>query len=422
MKIQISRSSFSLTRSRGTVGLLDDGIFVNQHNNLFLLLWFLEALPEMTSNMHVTHNSKKRSIVDDSEVPKSVAKLTRPSAVSSADKSESCIISKTKDSRVVERQKDNGSKEKEINKYINDGNDLFGRGQYEEATKLFQKALSKHQLEAPEERILKLAEIYLRLGTVLPQTGTPADKALEMLKEAHGIRVEALGNRHPDVAETFHHMGVSLYHQYHYCEAMSNHEQALAIRLEVFGNRHPDVAMSYVAMSLILSEQGKHKEAMDKLNEGLEIQLEVLGSRHEQVGTTYSCMAGIFGRQGKYGKAAEMKQQALEIHVETIGNRNPRVAADYGLIGMALHLNGDNKRAMKAHEKALDIQLEFYGNSHATVASTYRNMGDVSHARRHYESSRQFYEKALSIYLEVYTEDHKEVEITRIKLMNVDPW
>jgi len=85
---------------------------------------------------------------------------------------------------------------------------------------------------------------------------------MKMLEKALEIRLDKLGNRHPDVAQSYHNIGSALYSQGKYEEAMKMHQKALDIRLEVFGNSHNEVASTYVHMGNVLTNQKQHNNAL----------------------------------------------------------------------------------------------------------------------------------------------------------------
>ncbi|MEL6763033.1 MAG: tetratricopeptide repeat protein, partial [Cyanobacteria bacterium J06607_6] len=71
-----------------------------------------------------------------------------------------------------------------------------------------------------------------------------------------------------------------LYQQGRYDEAEPLYQQSLEIRLEQLGDRHPDVATSLNNLALLYKAQGHYDEAESLYQQSLNIYREQLGDRH----------------------------------------------------------------------------------------------------------------------------------------------
>jgi tetratricopeptide (TPR) repeat protein len=91
----------------------------------------------------------------------------------------------------------------------------------------------------PESAALMLNQLGLLLQTMGDYPG-----ARPCYQQALAIRREALGERHPDTAQSLNNLGRLLHDLGELPAARPYYEQALAIRRAVLGKRHPDTAIS----------------------------------------------------------------------------------------------------------------------------------------------------------------------------------
>ncbi len=85
---------------------------------------------------------------------------------------------------------------------------------------------------------------------------------------------------HPNTLNSINNMGVLLYMQGKYDEAMPYYVEALEAHRRVLGDEHPDTLSSISNMGLLLKNQGKYEEAMPYYVEALETRRRVLGDEH----------------------------------------------------------------------------------------------------------------------------------------------
>src|SRR5262249_60652532 len=95
--------------------------------------------------------------------------------------------------------------------------------------------------------------------------GAPA-KAVEYPEKALAIRRAALGERHPDVATSYHNLAIAYGDLGEPAKAVEYHEKALAILRTALGERHPDVATSYDNLAITYRDLGEVAKAVESLD------------------------------------------------------------------------------------------------------------------------------------------------------------
>jgi len=160
-----------------------------------------------------------------------------------------------------------------------------------------------------------------------------------------------LGERHPDVAQSYNNLAMLYYSMGRYEEALPLYQKALEIYLGQLGKRHPYVATSYNNLASLYESMGKYEEALPLYQKALEIRLEQLGERHADVATSYNNLATLYSSMGRYEEALPLYQKALEIRLEQLGERNPSVATSYNDLATLYESMGRYEEAEQLFKK-----------------------------------------------------------------------
>ncbi len=286
----------------------------------------------------------------------------------------------------------------------------YGQGRYREALSIYGEALAI-RLEALGGRHPDVAQSYNNIAAAHGALGEPA-KALEYHQKALAIRLEALGGRHPDVALSYNNIALAHGALGEPAKALEYHQKALAIWLEALGGRHPDVALSYNNITLAHGALGEPAKALEYHQKALAILLEALGGRHPDVATSYNNIAEAHGALGEPAKALEYHQKALAIRLEALGGRHPDVATSYNNIAEAHGALGEPAKALEYHQKALAIRLEALGGRHPDVAQSYNNIAAAHGALGEPAKALEYHQKALAIRLEALGGRHPDVALS----------
>jgi tetratricopeptide (TPR) repeat protein len=86
------------------------------------------------------------------------------------------------------------------------------------------------------------------------------------------------------------------------------HHKALAIREKALGEEHPDTAETYNNIALVYSRQDDYPRALEWYYKALAIQEKALGKEHPRTTIIYNNIAEVYSRQGDYSRALERHQ------------------------------------------------------------------------------------------------------------------
>jgi tetratricopeptide (TPR) repeat protein len=144
-------------------------------------------------------------------------------------------------------------------------------------------------------------------------------------------------------------------------------QKALAIRLAAFGENHPDVAMSYHNIGVVYNQQGRYTEALQHFQKALAIQLAAFGENHPDVALSYNNMGAVYESQG--AEALQHFQKALEA-LKGSNMKRQKVTI---------------KRLQGRYLEALQHpRLAAFGENHPYVARIYKNIGNVYSSQERY--------------------------------------
>ena len=206
-----------------------------------------------------------------------------------------------------------------------------------------------------------------------------------------------------------------------YARALEAHLKALAIRRAALGERHPDVAQSFNNIAMVYSDQGEHARALEANLKALAIRRAALGERHLKVADSYNNIAADYSDQGEHAKALEAHLKAMEIFRAALGDRHPSVAASYNNIANVFRDQGEHARALEAQLKALEIFRAALGERHPDVAGSYTGIANVYRAQGEHVRALEAYGRAL-VALDMRSGADEEADASRdATLLTPDP-
>jgi tetratricopeptide (TPR) repeat protein/ankyrin repeat protein/predicted acylesterase/phospholipase RssA len=271
----------------------------------------------------------------------------------------------------------------------------FVRGHYLEALKYYTQALEIKKV-ALGDKHPDLAESLNGMANCYFSQGNYAE-AFELYSQALEIWKAVFGNKHPGLAESLNGMANCYDSQGNTAEAFKLYSQALEILKAALGDKHPHVALSLNNMANCYDSQGNHAEAFKLYSQALEILKAALGDNHPNVATSLNNMANCYYSQGNTAEAFKLHSQALEILKAALGDKHPDVAASLGGIANCYYSQGNTAEAFKLHSQALEILKAALGDKHPDVAASLNNMANCHSSQGNYTEARKLRSQAREI-------------------------
>ena len=143
-------------------------------------------------------------------------------------------------------------------------------------------------------------------------------RARPLLEQSLGIRREALGLEHPEVAAMLGHLASLDNSPSKYAVGVENYNKALAMATTLLGEDHPAVARLLVGLARLHIERDKLAEAQSALQRALKIQKDKLREFHPEIAVTLELTADVLARLAppQTEKAAALKAEAQAVRTK----------------------------------------------------------------------------------------------------------
>ena len=227
----------------------------------------------------------------------------------------------------------------------------------------------QHQVMAKTEgSLLHRAATYL---LVKPEF----QAAKEQFQRAVAIREAALGDDHPEVANSLDGLGLTVRDLGEFHEAQTYFLRALAIRQAALGQDDPEVAITLDGLGLVARDLDRPRAARRFFKRSLKITKATYGLQHRRSATVLNNLGLALRDLGDLIGAREQFELALAIRRRAYPPRHPKVGTVLHNLGLVFCDLGDLGRARDLLERALFIHGAAYGWDHPRSAAISENLG-----------------------------------------------
>ncbi len=171
--------------------------------------------------------------------------------------------------------------------------------------------------------------------------------------------------------------------------------EALRLRLEELGEQHPDTLTSRHSMGSLLGVLGRHDEAVEILRDVHAQRARTLGVDHPETLRTASTLGGALRYQGEYIEAARVWEDALAARRRVLGDDDPDTLATLNNVGVIHALSGDLERAEQAWKELLERRARLVGEDHPLYQASLTNLGLLLHERGKLDEARDALARSL---------------------------
>jgi tetratricopeptide (TPR) repeat protein len=203
------------------------------------------------------------------------------------------------------------------------------------------------ELEAGRKWELRvaLATAYHASGSIHKEPPT-LHRAIARYKCALRMRLDDLGELHPDTAATLTSLGETCSASGEYAEAIAFHERALRIFDDTLGPHHPATARTLSGMGEAYDKKGQHREAIERFERALRIYERTVGRMHRDVARVLLKMSMAYKHQCDYEMAEELGLQALDIFTTMLGRNHRETNEAREMLGIIQMLRRKRRREM----------------------------------------------------------------------------
>jgi tetratricopeptide (TPR) repeat protein len=163
------------------------------------------------------------------------------------------------------------------------------------------------------------------------------EKASEIFEGLKSRQENLYGLKHPDIADTLHHLGATYRLKGELDKAQSLFEQAYQMRQPFLGNDHPLQASSLHEIALLILKKDQVRKALSMCGSVLDVRRGALGERHLDVAVTISTLGRCQCVLGNFGASSKAFSEALPMAEEAVG-ANHAAVGDICVDKAVLHL------------------------------------------------------------------------------------
>jgi tetratricopeptide (TPR) repeat protein len=241
-------------------------------------------------------------------------------------------------------------------------------GQYSEAHKHYERSCELGR-ELPDDRNEDYVRFLIQLAMSHSTLGN-TDKALAVALLALEQTQGKLVGQHPDRTDAIAAVGMAYGKQGNWTKALELTLGVLERKRQLRGEDHPDTAGAFMNIALIYREMRDYERALAANIKGTDIMIKVLGLEHPQTADGINDLGRVYFQLGKFDKALEYAEKALRIRSTVRGERHPDTAMSLMNVG-SVHLSMNNAaRAFELYGRALEIRREILGQRHQVTIAT----------------------------------------------------
>ena len=270
---------------------------------------------------------------------------------------------------------------------------LVGSGQHRERARWYAE-LGAGWASRPDAPAAARAAAADVMGQVERAAGN-WDAALEHGQEALRIRIESLGEGHPDVAVSRNNIGLQLYNLDRPKEAIAPLRAAVETWREHYGDDHPEVGKTRNTLAMALQRAGHHEEALAEYRAALEVRTAALGERHPDTISSQYNLGLAMQNIGQYERAETNIRGALRQWQDVLPAEHPNLAIGHDALGNLLDERGQHAQSLVAHREALKLGVVAYGPEHPQMCGLYANLARSLIANELRDEAREKVDRAL---------------------------
>jgi len=237
-----------------------------------------------------------------------------------------------------------------------------------------------------EEEPLVQASIHHTLGVTYRKSGKYKE-AEPHAERAYHIRLERLGELHPDTLASLGSLALLYMRQGRYAEAEPLFHKTLNSRIRVFGEEHLDTIDSMYWLGVLYWCEERYDEAEPLFVKVLKLRRRILGEDHTDTLVALYSLAWTYSCQERYKMAEPLFHKGLETTNQALGPEHPVTLETMRGLVVMMTKQGRNEKALPLAIKTLNSRRRVLPDKHIDIlesvndlAVLYRKQGDYAKA------------------------------------------
>ena len=195
-----------------------------------------------------------------------------------------------------------------------------------------------------------------------------------------------------------------------YKRAEKLYEKILRIKVEILGEKHPDTIVSSNDLAEIYETQGEYKKAKELYKKNLQIIRKMLIENHLNEIEQCNGLTEIYEKHGEYKTAEESFWKSLFYIVEKMPEEKYLyTVTSYNLVEMYDKWRNYKKVEELFWKNLLYVMKHIVGEESLSIAEVYHNLARVYERQREYRKAEKLYRKSLRIIKRKLGEEHLSI-------------
>lgn len=295
-----------------------------------------------------------------------------------------------------------------IDLYTNYGNAEYNLSNYDEAGKIYDRALFIIENEKIADS--KLDIFYNNYGLFCKAIGD-YKKALEFTQKSLEIKKKQFGENSSKYASTLNNLGTIYSRLGNFNLALECFETAEKIFVETEGASSEKTGEVYLNMGNLYNRLGQNDLALDYYNKAMTIETATSGQASKQLSPIYNNMGTIYQNLEEYRQAMFYFRKSISLLKDNGEENTQEMAETYNNLGNALLKSGNNSEAISNYKTANKIYSKIPSVNQTLVANTDNNIATAYLRAGKLDSAQVFYSNAVDIYIKAFGTKHPYIAL-----------
>jgi tetratricopeptide (TPR) repeat protein len=262
-------------------------------------------------------------------------------------------------------------------------------------------------LEADKRRQLRQASELNQQVERLWQQGR-AREALPLARQAVAIRVQILGKKHPDYAQSLNNLAVLYQTVGDYPKALELFQRARDLRKQLLTENHPHYAQSLNNLAGLCQAMGDYPKGLELYQQARDLYKRRLTENHPLYANCLNNLAQLYRDMGDYLKALELLQQASDLRKRLLTENDPHYANSLNNLAGLYQAMGDYPKALELFLQARDLRKRLLTENHPHYATSLNNLAGLCQAMGDYAKALELFQQAQDLRKQLLTENHPD--------------
>jgi tetratricopeptide (TPR) repeat protein len=259
------------------------------------------------------------------------------------------------------------------------------------------------------------AALLTALTAVYEKAGD-AEEAEVVGRRAVELWTRVEGSRGIEVAAARNNLGLALYGQGRFDDAIDEYQAVVTLRTEVLGPLHPDTGVSHNNLANALLEVRRTEDALAHHTRALEIWTASLGPEHPNVAAAWNNLGNAATHLGRLDEAEASYRASLRVREAVLPADHPDLASTVMNLGVVLSQSGDTRGALAEFRRAAQMLERSVGPEHRHVATCRANIAEMLRLEGDHEAALKMQREVVAMRERLLGPDHPELAAAELGL------